>query len=385
MMRRTAVAVAVVASVALTGSIAWVATGAGSPAGPETVPRTDPGVATSEETRQAVGAAELAKSFLDDWVDDGRVVRRDQGGDTVSEGQAYGMLAAVALESEDEFDAIWRWTQDNLVRPDGLVAWRWDDGAVVDAEPASDADLDIARALVLAGDRFDEPGYTAEGVALSAVIMEKMTASTAAGRILLPGVWAADTEPYAYNPSYASPVAFDVLGAATGDARWDELAAGSAAVTTTLLSSSALPPDWAQVHADGRVDPMPGARGTGTDVRYSYDAARLPLRYAESCDPADRGLAAMLAPALSRTAEPGAELDLGGGRLSEGVHPLAWGARAASLAAAGDAGAAREDLTSAARTLGENPTYYGAAWAALSATILESADLGGCALLEGAS
>ena len=33
--------------------------------------------------------------FLRRYVDgDGRVVRRDQGGDTVSEGQAYGMLIA---------------------------------------------------------------------------------------------------------------------------------------------------------------------------------------------------------------------------------------------------------------------------------------------------
>ena len=43
-------------------------------------------------------ATAAANAFLDDYVDDsGRVVRTDQGGDTVSEGQAYGMLVAVGL------------------------------------------------------------------------------------------------------------------------------------------------------------------------------------------------------------------------------------------------------------------------------------------------
>ena len=35
----------------------------------------------------------VAGQFLDEYVEpDGRVVRRDEGGDVVSEGQAYGML-----------------------------------------------------------------------------------------------------------------------------------------------------------------------------------------------------------------------------------------------------------------------------------------------------
>src|SRR6266571_1756749 len=43
-------------------------------------------------------ARSSAQAFLDGYIDpDGRVVRRDQGGDTVSEGQSYAMLTAVAL------------------------------------------------------------------------------------------------------------------------------------------------------------------------------------------------------------------------------------------------------------------------------------------------
>ena len=43
--------------------------------------------------------------FLDAYVDpDGRVVRRDQGGDTVSEGQAYALLLATAVGDEATVD-----------------------------------------------------------------------------------------------------------------------------------------------------------------------------------------------------------------------------------------------------------------------------------------
>jgi endoglucanase len=41
---------------------------------------------------------------------DGRVVRINQGGDTVSEGQAYGMLLAEVTGNESAFGRIWGWT-----------------------------------------------------------------------------------------------------------------------------------------------------------------------------------------------------------------------------------------------------------------------------------
>ncbi|HXH34252.1 MAG TPA: glycosyl hydrolase family 8 [Plantibacter sp.] len=383
------IAATAVAAVAATAVIASMATGfpANLTAGPG-----DPSVGSSDTdgaTRPSAAertTTEAADAFLADWVDDGRVVRRDQGDDTVSEGQAYGLLVAAGVGDQQAFTEIWDWTEENLQRPDGLLAWRWADGEVVDDEPASDGDLDAARALVIAGTRFDEPRFTAAGVTLAGVIADRMTAKTAVGRILLPGVWAAATEPYAYNPSYASPVAFSVLGAATGDPRWAELQAGSAAVTTALLDESPLPPDWAQVHADGSVDAMPGAAGTGQSVRYGYDAARLPLRYAESCDATDVALAARLVSTLARSTELRAESDLGGSPLTSDEHPLALQARAAARAAVGNLPESADDLRAADELAQEVPTYFGAAWAALAPLMLTTNDLDGCApLAEGAT
>ncbi|PCE15285.1 hypothetical protein AUC47_14415 [Microbacterium sp. SZ1] len=380
-MRRPALIAIAAGAVVVTAGTAAVAVGLNTAdtGPPDASPAATSSPLPPEETRAPdLVAADLATSFLDEWVEDGRVVRRDEGGDTVSEGQAYGLFAALIADDEQRFDEVWDWTRAELLRPDGLMAWRWDDGKVVDDEPATDADLDAARALVLAGDRFGREDLRAEGVELATVIADRLTVQTAQGRILLPGLWAADREPYAYNPSYASPVAFQVLGAATGDPRWAELQAGSAQVTGTILDATDLPPDWAQVHADGLVEPMPGPRGGGDPVQYGFDAPRLLLRYAESCDPADVALAARPLATLDREDELASRLDLGGGSLSSDESAFAYTARAASASASGDAEAASSDLERAAQFSVRYPTYYGASWVMLSTAMLTDEALGGC-------
>lgn len=374
---RVFLAIAAVVAVVAVAAAAVTLTAPGTASGPELSGSTPLPAGTATPVA-APTLAESADTFLADWVEGGRVVRHDQGGDTVSEGQAYGLLIALAAGDKNAFAGIWTWTSEHLVRPDGLLAWRWADGAVVDAEPASDADVDAARALVLAGEKWGDPSFTRAGVTLATDVASALTVQTQLGRILVPGLWAAKADPYQYNPSYASPVAFAVLGRATGDPRWAELAAGSAAVTGRILERSALPPDWAQVHGDGTVEPMPGAAGAGQSVRYGYDAARLAVRYAESCRPGDTALAAKLAPPLERSDPLAAELDLGGAPLAPSTHPLGYAARAAARASAGDRRGAAADLTRARTAAVTSPTYYGAAWAVLGTAALESDVLGGC-------
>ncbi len=346
-------------------------------------PPSSSAVPTAPELRTYT-AAEAGRAFLTEYVrDDGRVVRTDQGGDTVSEGQAYAMLVAVGLGDPETFESVWSWTRKNLQRPDGLLSWRWEDGGVVDVSSASDADLDAARALVLAGDRFGQPQYTAAGLDLGRAVLALETVQTAAGRILTAGQWAA-TEPYAYNPSYPSPGATAVLAAASGDPRWTELAEGSRAVTAALLSQAPLPPDWAQVRADGTVEAMPGAMGQGQSVRYGYDATRTPIRFAESCDPADRALAAAVVEPLDRGGDS-AELDLGGSPVAPGESVVAAAGQAAAVAAAGDTGRAVEELVDADHLAQSVPSYYGAAWAALGRFMLTDDVLGGCPPLPATS
>src|SRR3954451_8485587 len=119
-----------------------------------------------------------AKRFLDRYVtSEGRVQRIDQGGDTVGEGQAYGMLIAAACGDSGRFDSIWKWTKDNLRRKDGLISFLWKDGHIQDPQAASDADVDAARALLVGSCRFKRPELRTEGLELARAIMKVETAS----------------------------------------------------------------------------------------------------------------------------------------------------------------------------------------------------------------
>ena len=61
------------------------------------------------------------------------------------------------MDDRSSFDTVWRWTVANLqVRGDGLFASLWGGGGVQDHNTATDADLDIALALLFAARRFGD-------------------------------------------------------------------------------------------------------------------------------------------------------------------------------------------------------------------------------------
>jgi endoglucanase len=308
--------------------------------------------ACGEDEQQPTG-------FLDRYVaEDGRVVRHDQGGDTVSEGQAYAMLLAVAERDEARFDRVWAWTRAHLRRPDGLLAWHWQDGRVTDQQAATDADLDAARALMLAAKRFDVPRYAQDGRELGRAVSEHETVQG----VLVAGPWTQDV----VNPSYWSPRAFAAIERVDLNEPARRL--------TDQLTANGLPPDWAQVQDWGAV---PTGPPSGGDPVYSYDAVRLPIRLAESCQAEDRALAARLWPRLRD--DPGvARRALDGTPLTEDQHPAALAGAAAAAHAAGDQQAASELLDRAARLDEQHPSYYGAAWVELTRAMLKPGALGTC-------
>jgi endo-1,4-beta-D-glucanase Y len=355
----------------------------------------DPRVTTADITSMREEAARTAgRDFLDEYAEsDGRVVRRDEGGDVVSEGQAYGMLIAAAIGDQRRFLTIWRWTKDHLRRPDGLLSWRWADDQVIDSNSAADADLDAARALVLAGSRFNAPKLTEEGKRMGAVILQSEsvpigtrvapesdvvpvgTGMAGAGQVLVAGNWAT-TPPYTVNAGYFSPRAEDELAKISADHRWRDLTRTQRVLGWQLVGTSSLPPDWATVDASGTAAPT-GAPGGGP-VHFGLDAARLPVRYAESCDAADRELAAAMRPILAPAGDVPALRNLDGSPAGDWQHPVAVVAAAATEEAAGDADAASQRLDVATALQRRYPTYYGAAWVALGRIMLSSSLLGAC-------
>lgn len=338
--------------------------------------RPDDAARSGRGVREPAPATSPGRAFLDTYVEpDGRVTRHDQGGDTVSEGQAYGLLIALTEGDRTTFRRIWGWTRDNLQRDDGLLSWHWGDGRVLDRGAATDADVDTARALVLAGRQFRDGRLARDGVRLARAVMTHETVPIPQGRVLVAGDWAVHA-PYWFNPSYVSPVTADLLEQATGDHRWQAVEEGSRALVYDLTVGGDLPPDWARVSADGEVTPSPSP--DGRSIRYGHDATRTILRQAESCEPVDQQIAASAAGRLALTSLAYGELDLSGVAMSEHESPVARAARAAAYARSGWSAEAFVELTTAALLDAAWPTYYGAAWSVLGRRMLTDPALGGC-------
>ena len=340
-----------------------------------------PAVSTAvAETAASKQLSAVNRFFVGYLQPDGRVARRDQGGDTVSEGQAYGMALAAASGDRGRFDLIWSWTRLHLLRPDGLLSWHWSNGTVVDPSPATDADLFAAGALARAGATFGDPKYTTTAKTMSSAILRSETMVLGSRRVLFAGPWAIPQR--IINPSYFAVAIMSTLWLTTGDHRWADVAAASREHLTTLTANGVhLPPDWATVAADGG-SPRPGSAPSGETPRYGYDAARVLPQFAVDCRAAGQQVAARAWPFLKSqstgTVLPAAVYTLEGRRISAGSHPVALVAAAGAAAAAGDYAAKAQLLDRASAVDVQNPTYYGAAWVALGRTWLDTSKLGGC-------
>ncbi len=332
-----------------------------------TVPGTTPRVVNPTVLARTAGERFLARYERPN----GQVVRSDQGGDTVSEGQAYAMLVSVALGDRGRFDAAWTWAYRHLELPSGLLASRWAGGRVVDRQPATDADLDAAWALALAAERFHAPVGTARARVISRAILAHDTFTIGGQRWLAAGPWARTQR--IVDPSYYSPAAFATLAGVDRRhaSRWAQVALASRRSIASLTQGGTLPPDWAQVTARGVPVPIGSPSQPAGQPRYSFDGARVPVRYAATCAPADRRLAASLWPTLKQAGSPTPySLNLSGAALVNDSHPLGLVAAAAAAAAASDAREATRRLDQATRLDAQFPTYYGAAWTALGRILL---------------
>ena len=213
----------------------------------------------------------------------GRIVDHDDGDRTTSEAQAYGMFFALVANDRETFDSLLHWTQSNLAAGDltaTLPAWLWGqkkNGAwgVVDANPASDADLWIGYTLLQAGELWNEPRYTALGKALVALVEEQEVVMLPRyGAFLIPSQHGfATPQETILNPSYVPPQLAAALGHALPDGVWGKMAAS---LPGFLRASSprGFAMDWVACDDAGRLRP---AQGPGKFAGGSYDAIRVYL------------------------------------------------------------------------------------------------------------
>lgn len=228
-------------------------------------------------------------------ADTGRTLDKQRENITTSEGESYTMLRAVWLGDKETFDTSWQWTKDNLQHESGdyLFAWLFgkkDDGSygiLTDQggnTTASDADTDIALALLFAYARWQEPVYLSDAKRVINDIWEKEVILVA-GTPYLAANNLEKTSPSTHavvNPSYLHPAAYKIFAQVDPTHPWNELADSSYALLAKASvsaldkpQSASIPPDWIRV--DKQTGELSAPTGTAT-TNFGYDAMRTPWR-----------------------------------------------------------------------------------------------------------
>ncbi len=195
---------------------------------------------------------------------------------TTSEGQSYAMLRAVYMNDPEMFKGVWLWTQHHLQHrlDDNLISWQWRDGQQIDSANATDADLDIALALIFASQRFAEPAYLVDAQALLDSIWEETVVSINGRYYLLPmeRSLARRNNYFLLNPSYFSPAHYRIFAEVDPMRReqWLQLAAD-----TYFILGDTLPTNWVLVDdTTGAVSSAASFIAQGNADVFSYDASR---------------------------------------------------------------------------------------------------------------
>ncbi len=143
-------------------------------------------------------SGEIAKAYAmwtSHFVQGSRVVSPEDSNHTPSEAMGYGMLIAAAMGDKTAFDKFWGYVQTKLVS--GLMDWREDQHG-----SASDADFDIAYALLMADAQWPGSYKTAASSMISALSGD-LKGSVVTGGNMFQSV---------YNPSYFTPAWFRKFG-----------------------------------------------------------------------------------------------------------------------------------------------------------------------------
>lgn len=229
----------------------------------------------------------------------GRALDKNRNNITTSEGQSYALLQAVWMNDKETFDRELKWTEDNLRREnDYLHSWLFgqrSDGSygIIEEEggqnTATDADTDIAVALLFASYRFNDQVYKEKAKFIIRDIWDKEVVTINNKNYLV----ANDIEKndlskdnFILNPSYFAPYAYRMFGDVDKDHDWESVIDSSYEVLNQNLtltldkdSTAGIPSDWIYINKNtGLIQAVP--TNTNLSTAYSYDALRIPFRIA---------------------------------------------------------------------------------------------------------
>jgi cellulose synthase (UDP-forming) len=170
--------------------------------------------------RQLDELSALWSFYKQKYVLNGHVISLDEQGITTSEGQSYAMLRAVWSNDRPTFTSVWNWTRQYLqVRPDKLFAWKWK-GKVLSLNSATDADTDIALALILASRRFSDPALEKDALAILDSIWNKEILKIGPRYYVTAGNWAIQEDYPTIHVAYLAPYAYEVFATVDTNHPW---------------------------------------------------------------------------------------------------------------------------------------------------------------------
>lgn len=223
-----------------------------------------------------------------------RTLDKQQSNITTSEGQSYTMLRSVWLDDKETFDTSWQWTKDNLQRPNShLTSWLFGQrpdgsyGVLTDRgghNSASDADVDIALALIFAHSRWKDEIYLGDAhEIIDDIWEEEVVVINNKPYLAANNVEKQTSEKIILNPSYFAPYAYKIFAEIDVEHDWHALSDSSYEVIEQSMNinlgsepSVKLPPDWITI--DRQTGELGVVNNPNLTTNFGYDALRLPWR-----------------------------------------------------------------------------------------------------------
>ncbi|MEM7698037.1 MAG: glycosyl hydrolase family 8 [Verrucomicrobiota bacterium] len=221
---------------------------------------------------------------ISDRVEGGALIDYQNNRTTCSEALGYGMLATVYFAGENEsqakadFKALNRFRKAFPSNVDGrLMAWRIEDDSDVPVETAcaTDGDLDIAFALLLAGQKWDDSNLLSEGLALVTAIRETLVRDDFS---LRRGDW--DVTQHAVRLSDVMPTHFRLFGTVDDADFWNAVEQMHYEIIEETMGQHGAFPDFVIFSDDSWQPAPPNFLESPHDGEFYYNACRVPWRLA---------------------------------------------------------------------------------------------------------
>jgi len=201
---------------------------------------------------------------------------------SVSEGIGYGMLITLFQGDEDAFRRLWKYSKYHQVAAgsDHLMNWKFRTfvyGANKDgAGSATDADLDVATALILGYRKWGDSEMLNNALQIAKDIYRLEIRE--GNKLIMPGNTPMWRNADSYNPSYFSPVAIRLFAEYDSERDWNAVLNANYEWLENISANGNLVPDWA--NSQGVPEAPPNGSGATTYRQYYYESVRVPWRLA---------------------------------------------------------------------------------------------------------